>query len=261
VEQPVVSSPPPTFLPFGAAPAALDLDFEAESLPELVTAVLAACAVWPDGVEPDPGSFWRMPVGERIERLLGLARLGGDDTLWVQLRCANPACCEPVEVDLLIEEVLALSADDLEKHLAVEAGGRRVPIRRPTGADQLAWSRRGFRDEAEAARELAATLVVEEQGADLGDELVAAIQQALDEHDPLVSFQFSAVCPYCGEVWPYELDLVELLLAHFREAQARLMDELYTLAARYHWTEAEILAVPARRRAHYLELLAHEVRR
>ena len=50
-----------------------------------------------------------------------------------------------------------------------------------------------------------------------------------------------------------ELDLEATCLALLAAEQPRLIDDIHALARAYHWTEAEVLAVPPRRRRQYLD--------
>jgi hypothetical protein len=50
------------------------------------------------------------------------------------------------------------------------------------------------------------------------------------------------------------LDAAALTWAQVRAAAGRLLGDIADLAAAFGWTEAEVLALPERRRAAYLEL-------
>lgn len=227
----------------------LDVDF-GQPYPQLVTALLAALLQ-----ERDEQDLWSLPVGTRLEYLLALLAFDGERPLSTQRICENDACGEPIEIELTATELVALASERDGGEVSVDVAGRRVEVRRPTGRDQMAWQTRSFRDETDARRSLAADLLAYESSAELDDELVSLIEAALAEGDPLVCLELDVVCPYCSETRLYELDVFELVLARFRERQERLVDDIHSLASRYHWTEAEILAVPSERRARYLALI------
>jgi hypothetical protein len=90
---------------------------------------------------------------------------------------------------------------------------------------------------------------------------VAAIEDALEQHDRLGSLQLSLSCPYCDQVLLYELDLAALLIEEFRQAQIRLVEQIHAIAGGYGWTESEILSIPRERRDRYLSLLEREADR
>ncbi|MEQ1895103.1 MAG: hypothetical protein ABL998_21395, partial [Planctomycetota bacterium] len=48
------------------------------------------------------------------------------------------------------------------------------------------------------------------------------------------------------------LDAVAFLRAEFAAARRALQEELHVLASTYHWSEAEILALPSDRRRRYV---------
>ena len=89
----------------------------------------------------------------------------------------------------------------------------------------------------------------------MDDALATAVEAALTELDPLVCLELSVACPYCREVRTVEVDVLDLVLERFRERCEALVREVHTLALHYHWTEDEIAAVPAARRARYLALV------
>jgi hypothetical protein len=253
---------PYRFRAFGVALADLDLDLEpgCRPTPHLVTDVLAACLLSSVGDGPDRTTLWRMPVGKRIEALLRIIRLEQPSEIPVKLRCANAACAELIEVGLKIEELLESAGAEELAELAVEVGGHVRTIRKPTGLDQLAWLEASFEDDATAERAMAEELLITPVESEPTDDVVAAVDDALDLHDVLGAFRLSVFCPYCDELFPHELDLAALLLGLIRHAQARLVEEIHAIARAYHWTEGEILSIPPRRRARYISLLNGEAR-
>lgn len=230
--------------------AALDVDFEDSSAPQLVTALLTLHVP-----ELDADALWALSVGDRIHALLAILGRAYEGPLWVERRCANEACGEPIEIDLSPAELLALANTTHDAWTVVDHGGQRLAVRRPTGQDQLEWQLRSFDDEAQALREVAAGLLASDAPTELDDALVTAVDAALAELDPLVCLELTVVCPYCDQDHSYEIDVLELILARFRERQNSVLVDVHALASRYHWSETEILAVPAKRRDRYLALI------
>ena len=216
---------------------ALDVDLSAP-LPQTVTAILAA------STSLGEDELWALPVGTRIELLLATLALAEERALCAQRRCANEACGEPIEIELAPRELLAL---------AEGADAEALAMHRPTGRDQLAWQARGLGDDDDAQRQAAADLVPGGEALDAA--AVAELERVLAAHDPLVCFAFDVACPYCREVRRYELDILGLALDRIAERQDELLAEVHALASHYHWTEAEIAAVPRSRRARYLNLI------
>jgi hypothetical protein len=65
-------------------------------------------------------------------------------------------------------------------------------------------------------------------------------------------------CPSCDTTNLVAIDLEELSLRGLRNAQLRLLASVHRLAAKYHWSEEQIFAVPFWRRAKYLSLITNE---
>ena len=78
------------------------------------------------------------------------------------------------------------------------------------------------------------------------------------EADPLVAPTVSSPCPDCGHEQEQPLDLGRVLLRHLEAIQTGLLETVHQLAKSYHWTEDQILNLPARRRDRYLKLISRE---
>jgi hypothetical protein len=63
-------------------------------------------------------------------------------------------------------------------------------------------------------------------------------------------------CPVCGGAFAVVFDTASFLLQELDERASRLVHEVHTLAVHYHWSERDILQMPHRRRARYLELVS-----
>jgi hypothetical protein len=241
----------PGFRSLSSTGAALELDFAGGARPQLVTSILGACA--PEGL--DEGAMWSLAVGSRIQCLVAILSLEGEQPVWVERTCRNTDCGESIEVDLAPGELVALAGDVAVETVSVEHAGRTIDVRRPSGEDQLRWQEQAFEDEVRALRQVVGDLVVGDEPPELDDVFVAKVNNALAAVDPLVCLEVAIVCPYCGDEQPYEIDLLELVISSFRERQDVLLAEVHALASRYHWTESEIMAVPAVRRERYLQLV------
>jgi hypothetical protein len=87
---------------------------------------------------------------------------------------------------------------------------------------------------------------------------VPRLSRTLAERDPLVALSLSCPCPACGAGNEISIDLEAVALARLERRRSCLLHEIHALASRYGWTEAEILALPPARRAHYLALIEGE---
>lgn len=239
---------------FGADASALDLDFD-QSPPVVVSEVLACCAAPGYGTAPAPSLFAELTVSTRVVGLLQLVGLEGVETLVVDLACPDPNCGERCEVDLTLDEILAFADDDTDEPFTLELQTSPLTMRRPTGADQMAWLGARFEDVRAGRIAILRTLALSELPEDLDDSSVTHIEAALDAHDPLVCFSLTTACPACDAVAVHEVSLTDLALRVLRVAQARLFQSVHVLASHYGWSEAAVLELPPWRRARYLSLV------
>jgi hypothetical protein len=70
-----------------------------------------------------------------------------------------------------------------------------------------------------------------------------------------VAFSVSCTCPSCNAQYDAPIDLESVVLQRLAVRQQSLLREVHLLASCYGWTEHEVLAVPAQRRARYLALI------
>jgi hypothetical protein len=259
--------------PFGLFENDLEVNFHQKLRPHLVTQVLECCTRDKSGKTPDQAFFWELAVGKRIECLLTIATLRDSSDLSVRLRCLSEACGQQMGVEISIEELATLQhrADDT---FIIRVGDESLPIRKPTGVDQLEWLKGSYPDEDATAKAMIRTLVLDNEKASCGklsrttsnqeglipDEWVQPINSAMEEFDPLVNFSLSVYCPYCEKESQYEIDLEELSLRKLHKAQLQLLDVVHRLAVHYHWSEQQIFSIPPWRRSHYLALIEREER-
>jgi hypothetical protein len=235
--------------PFGGLED-LDVDFARDDRPALVTALLASC-----GEPRDDGFWWLQPVGNRIAALFRLlAATDAVDHLSLLAHCRRPSCGERFELELpmaMLHDVVP-DGETIQVHLN---GEQSVSLRRPNGRDLREWRNQRPTSRQAAVAIMLHSLVVEGQ-ATPDDEPV--LSEALSVLDPLVAFTVSCACPACRSTNEVRVDLEDIALARLRRKQRELLREIHRLASRYGWTEAEVLAIPPHRRAHYLAMIEDE---
>ncbi|HBL57096.1 MAG TPA: hypothetical protein DDZ80_00510 [Cyanobacteria bacterium UBA8803] len=84
------------------------------------------------------------------------------------------------------------------------------------------------------------------------------LNQVMEDLDPLVNFSLQVICPYCGTENLQDFDLGAWALQQLEQAQQQLLITVHRLASYYHWSEAEIFAIPPWRRSRYLALIERE---
>jgi hypothetical protein len=252
--------------PFGTTVMDLAVNFNQLNRPSVETQVLECCTCSRQEIPPDRSFFWHLEVSQRTECLLRLSTLGDSTTFTVTLRCLNPECYEPIEVELSLEELMALQRQaQAHPFVAVQLGDQSFRLRRPSGLDQRRWLEQVFRDERATVRAMIQTLLLDPSLGQLDplwlgqDGWVEAFNQAMEEGDPLVNFSLGVNCPYCETQSTYAIDLGALALQRLRKAQQHLLRSIHRLARHYHWSEAEILTIPRWRRDYYLAQIEREV--
>ncbi len=236
---------------FGSQPADLDGRPGQGTAHDAVTMLLAACLRDDQGRPPGADMLATWPLARRLRSLVDV-RLADDPAarLAVVARCAG--CAAGFEIDL----ELALCQVDVDAAPLTWSSpdGRFLTVRLPTAADLLAWQVQGLHDSAQIAGALVETVdgVPPARGFVLPSDWADPLADALSQRDPLTAMSVVAACPECGQVNRTAIDLQGHLLEGFEARQRELLDEVAQLAAAFHWNEAQILALPAWRRTHYL---------
>ena len=92
------------------------------------------------------------------------------------------------------------------------------------------------------------------RAAALGDgALLAALDRAVREAEPVVVDPVELTCPECGDRWHAVVALDEFAWTMTGRAARALLDEVHRLAAAYGWTHDAVLALPVAVRREYLE--------
>ncbi|TBW12969.1 hypothetical protein E0E50_01490 [Azotobacter chroococcum subsp. isscasi] len=191
------------------------------------------------------------PLGERNVALIRLRRALFGPAIPSYVDC--PSCRERLDLTLDVEVFLAHAAAD--PSAAVDVAGQH--FRLPTSRDLAAIS--SAADEEEAALELARRC----QMADAGEQtlsvplsaLVPDLEACFEAADPLLEPSLDVACEVCGYSWLVPFDIGTLLWDEIEASARGLLAEVHTLARAYGWSEREILALSARRRAAYLGML------
>jgi hypothetical protein len=195
-------------------------------------------------------------LGEGDRRLLALRAATLGRRLEALARC--PGCGERAEVDLDTAELAAAGAAVGE--LEIRRGDLRLLVRPVSGGDLLAA---GASAGVEAARRAIAGRCL--LAAWRGEEPVAAedlepgelqvVGEALEAADPGAELLLDLCCPSCGQGWQELLDVTAFFWAEIESRSRQVLQEVHRLARAYGWREADILALSARRRRDYLEML------
>lgn len=268
-EGPEHSAAPPDLRlrPFGQERCDIETRFDVFDRPSLITEILSRCLEDSQRTEELSDHVWDLPVSTRIEWLLRLVALSRSSVLPVRLLCPRSDCRAWLEIELEVDEIVACHrSSNHQPRLELRIGQGMFQFRRPTGRDQREWRQRSFPNERDALQALVERLqispVADEAGGvprKIPSEQFTAVEEAMDEFDPLVAFSVQSPCPECGVTSEFSIDLEAIALAELETLQRGLIEEVHRMASHYHWTESEILTLPAWRRARYLRLIEKEI--
>ena len=205
-------------------------------------------------------------VGDREQLLLALCHMTFGANLDLVATCQNEACgavCEvPVQIaDIIGERPTVACEVEYEIRPIVPEGAWRVRFRLPSGRDQERAAQ--LADPAAATRLLISGCVGEitnpagnlVSAADLPAALEPLLSEAFQRLDPAAESTTEIICPSCGALNQAILDGFTILHAGLTRSSG-IFGDVYRMARLYHWSEAEILALPRTRRKRYLEVAA-----
>jgi hypothetical protein len=89
----------------------------------------------------------------------------------------------------------------------------------------------------------------------LGASVITALTEQIAKRDPQAETLLDICCPACGQCWQALFDISEWFWVEITDQAKRLLREVHALAGAYCWREQDILAMSARRRRWYLEML------
>jgi hypothetical protein len=231
-----------------------------------ITALLARCleCLGPAG-SVTAETVRSLTVGDREALLLHLCRLTLGDRLQGVVDCPASDCGEKMDLDLKVSDLLLPPYEDCrisyEAEVAENGSGYRVRFRLPTGADQedvAVVARTDSQAAAELLLHRCVESVTDEDGEPVETLPPAAadrISEVMSELDPQAELTLSLTCPACACTFLAPFDAASYLFRELDGRVKRLYREVHLLAINYHWSEAEIINMPDRKRRLYLELL------
>lgn len=198
-----------------------------------------------------------LPIGARDAELLDLHdRLFGSG---IGCRTLCSACGETGELRLETGDLRATAAARGTVY-DVELDGIAVKARLPDSRDLIAIE--PLRDPEEAWQTLVRRCVVSARRggdsvatSDLPRALLERVEAAASEVDPQADILLELVCPACGGAELLPFDIARQAWARLDHWARAMLAAVDTIAGRYGWTEAEILALGPKRRQHYLDLI------
>jgi hypothetical protein len=234
-------------LPTGADDIAL---LEAGS-PTVAVAVTLLASV----VDRDDGAAIDWPALAMTDidaLLLRLRRRVIGDRVSAEVLCAAPECGERADIVFSISEYLdhhpprtraGVTAVD-EPWFRLD--GPDVEFRLPTVSDQLAIAGVERPERALARRCI--------RPPEPGSAARRRAEAAMEAMAPSLASELAGTCPECGAAVTAFFDPLQFVLHELRRQAAAVYEQVWAIARLTHWPEADILALPAPRRARYAEL-------
>lgn len=219
----------------------------AASTPEAVTHALSLALRDIGGETATPQRVAQLCVADRQFLMRELERHLGHAGGWFQVCCGH--CAEMFDFHLDYADLPVQEAGPGYPLAKVDIAGQCLEFRLPNGADQAALATLPDADMRPwLIRQLALPTMIPSA---LGMDALAAIETGLEAVTPGIVQQVQAACPDCGANNDVDLDPYRVL-THRSDS---LLQEIHQIAVYYHWSEAEILALPRARRQRYLQLI------
>lgn len=199
-----------------------------------------------------------LTVGARDRRLLELR----EALFGPELACCStcPTCRETVETAVAAKTLRQPEHPESPPEAIVRAAGCEVHWRLLTTRDLAdAAQTREVDRMRDALLERCIVSALRDGAAVARGDLPAAalsrVMEAIAAADPQADIQLELTCPGCGATWTEPFDVVAFLWSEVDAWARRLLRDVHALASAYGWTEPDVLALSARRRAHYLEMI------
>jgi hypothetical protein len=202
--------------------------------------------------QPDlpPEAITNLPLGEITASLLRLREASFGARIRSHVDCEQ--CGQRLEVTLDVRNLLQSVPNEEVGARVVSVAGLRV--RTPSLHDLAAVANEP--DAGRAARRLLELCTIQGDAAELPDETLREVEDALEAADPNADLAFDVYCEACGHLGTAQLDAGELLWDEIDARARALLGEVHLLARAYGWTERDILALSPARRASYLSMVA-----
>ena len=211
---------------------------------------LALCEAVSDiaGRAPTPEQMDALLLGDRNRLMLAALCVGYEPPKALLMTCQAEGCGAHQEAPF--DQALFLDARSNvspQEPICVEMNDGAFELSLPTGADLAAISADGRADAWALLRQCA-------PDAPSSADALAAAETTISACDPCAEIVLSSCCMECGAEMTGRLDPLALLWTEM-DRYGGVLYELDRLARVYHWSEAELLALPAYRRRRYLSIV------
>lgn len=241
------------------AQAVLQTWEQAQSLHPLRRSRALLGTAWP---EVDPLAWGAMPVGAHDACLFRLQDLLFGSELDTVTEC--PACHETLQTRFSTADLCA-PGDEPEvdgSTVPLRIDGFELTLRLPSSDDLLAISDATADSTDAAVGRLISRCVLDARCAgspiaatELPQAVIELLQQEMARRDRGADTTVALDCPGCGHAFVRRFDIGSYLWDELDDWAQRTIGEVHLLASAYGWSEAQILALSAARRRHYIALV------
>ncbi|MEL6720745.1 MAG: hypothetical protein AAFP82_18725, partial [Bacteroidota bacterium] len=85
--------------------------------------------------------------------------------------------------------------------------------------------------------------------------ILGKLGEEMEKNDPLSNIEFNLSCPNCSHQWTVVFDIIDYLWMEIDNWAKHLLQEIFTLAKAFGWSEKQILNLSTRRRQYYLQMI------
>ena len=239
------------------SPAGADDVALIEARPLGLPSALAFLARLARGIDGEAIDLESLPVGDIDVLLLRLRQHLIGDVVNGEDVC--PACQAPVDITFTISAYLAHHVP--EAWPGVEPAG-------DEGWYRLADGTAEFRVPCAGDQLAIATAIEPEQALrqrcvrpnDISASVRREVEAAMEAIAPTLYTQLEGQCPGCGAAVSTTFDPLLYTLRELRDRAMFVYEEVCAIAHHFHWSETEILTLPAVRRGRYAELAVRYAR-
>lgn len=202
-----------------------------------------------------------MSIGERNARLLQLQEWIFGNKMFHITYCQN--CNEKLEweTDTTSMFLQNINNNFIAENYTLQFKGYEISYRLINNLDILNIQKNNI-SHTEAKASLLQSCLLEAKKSNkiiaiekLPNTVFDAIEKQMAVNDPQANMQFNLHCPACKHSWQAAFDIMNFFWEEVNIWAERMMQEIYILSHYLHWTEKDILRMPAQRRQKYLQMI------
>lgn len=203
-----------------------------------------------------PETFAKLSMGQRDTQLLRLREYLFGPIINGVVACPN--CNTSLELRFHAADIQAASPERVPNTVEIETERYQVRFRLPNSDDLASVSGDIERRRLHLLERciLEATCEgVEQVPQTLPSEVVEQVIEVMAQVDLQADIQLQLSCEACQSSWHAQFDIVAFLWNEIQAWANHILHEVHILASHYCWSERDILAMSARRRQWYIQMV------